>query len=154
MENKSFLSASDIELVFALVYEKVGHDINAIFQKLINSGLDSRSLGFWVWDIANNKELYSPQFRAVLGFQNDIDFPDVPESWMQQINKEDLKLVMNNFNAHVKTGGLAPYSQLVRYNKKDNTEFILVCHGKVISWLDKDKGLPSIMVGIHTTHID
>lgn len=134
------------ELAFSLICEICKNDISCIFQKMLKTEIDSRSLGFWVWDIPNNKEYYSPSFRESLGYRDTKDFPNVPQSWMDAIRPTSLKLALESYNAHVKTGGKHQYAQEVVYNKKNGGIVKLICHGKVVAWEDEK---PKIMIGVH-----
>lgn len=149
METNNFLLNSNTalnELQFSIVASMCRSDISCIYRKLMLSGLDDSSLGFWVWDIANNLELYSPSFRASLQYVGTSDFPDVPESWQKAIFPEDLATAITNFNEHVATKGERAYLQRVRYNRKIKGTLTVVCHGKVIAW---EGDAPKVMVGVH-----
>ena len=133
-------------LQFELVAAICEYDPECTYKKLLKSNLDNTSLGFWVWDIENDKEYYSPKIREVLGYKDRRDFPDIPESWQKAIAPEDLVKAINNFNEHVKTKAEQGYTQEVTYNTKQGKKIKLICHGKVLSW-DGDK--PLVMIGVH-----
>ena len=103
--------------------------------------------GFWIWDIPNNFEWYSPTFRSSLGFDSEEDFPNTPESWQKQILPASLELALSNFDKHVETKGVHPYNQIVEYYKKDMTSIVrLICDGTVVTWAGDS---PVIMIGTH-----
>lgn len=135
------------ELQFKLVHDLSGGDVKKIYKKLMKSGLDQKTRGFWIWDVMSGEELYSPMFRASIGYKGEKDFPSVPQSWMDAIDPDDLKVAMDNFDEHVASGGDAAYIQNVRYNKKHGGQVEVQCHGKVLSW--SAEGLPLVMVGVH-----
>ena len=134
------------ELQFILVSKLCKNEIACIYKKLITSGLDDVSLGFWILDIKNNTEIYSPQFRATLQFEGKHDFPDNPESWQKAIEPDSLKVALDNYTKHLESLGKIPYIQKVKYNRKINGKIDLLCHGKIIAW---DKTEPLIMIGVH-----
>lgn len=134
------------ELLFELTCKLCNDNLDCIFNKLIDSKIDSKTLGFWIWDIIENKEYYSPKFRSTFGFNDSDDFPNVPGSWMSIIEPNDLKLALYNYSKHIDSKGIKPYSQTVTYNKKNGGKITVICHGKICSWSD---GNPSIMIGVH-----
>lgn len=134
------------ELTFSIACDICNNDIQCIYKKLLDSNLDKRTLGFWIWDIPLNKEIYSPRFRESLGYKDENDFPNVPQSWMNAISKEGLKQALDNFTLHITTNGKSQYSHIVTYNKKHFGTVSLLCHGNVAAWQDKK---PKIMIGIH-----
>lgn len=138
------------EMAFMLASKLKFNTIQSLFDKLMRTGLDENTLGFWVWDIANEIELYSPKFRSSLQFTGELDFPNTPQSWMNQISKNDKELAIENFNKHVETKGEHEYIQTVTYSKKYKGTLDVLCHGRVVKW-EGDK--PLIMVGVHLSPI-
>jgi PAS domain-containing protein len=119
---------------------KMGRDLVAF--------LDHQTLGFWIWDLANDIEFYSPKFIKSLGFKGEEDFPYVPESWRKQIFKEDEKLALENFNKHLESPEFA-YQQIVRYRKKKGGVVKLFCAGAIVNRDDNEM----IMIGIHELRV-
>lgn len=136
-----------IETYFNLVSELAGYDIEKAYSLLMTSGLDTASKGFWVWEIEHNTEIYSPMFRACLGYEDKEDFPNIPESWMNAIFPEDLLVARENLSKHIETKGEYPYYQIVRYNKKHKGTVSFICQGKIVKW--SDEGEPLLMIGVH-----
>lgn len=134
------------ELHFDLAGLIYGYDIDAIYNGLFKSGLDKNTHGFWVWDIRENKEIYSPRFREVLGYSDESDFPNVPKSWMDAIDSDSMVSVMDAYRKHIDTKGEYEYNEKVKYYKKDKSSINLLCYGKVVLWDGED---PLVMVGVH-----
>ena len=141
IENNLILA--DFHFALAASFYK---DANEIYKALMKSGLDDYTMGFFVWDIENDIEIYSPNFRSSLQYEGTHDFPNVPESWMNAIDPEDRKKAIENYEKHVKTKGQFRYVQNVRYQKKYKGELNVVCHGTVVSWNEEK---PRIMIGVH-----
>jgi PAS domain-containing protein len=135
------------ELSMHLVAEVAGNDIQKMFDLMMKTKLEKYSRGFWIWDTQNNVELYSPKFRESLGFEGEEDFPSVPESWMNQIYEESLKLALGTFALTEKTKGKVKYIQRVKYYKKDGSSLEVLCHGVVTKWTEDNK--VAVMVGVH-----
>ena len=71
---------------------------------ILNEG--SWSMNVVDGDIANpeNPFWYSEQFRKLLGFYSEQDFPNSPDSYTNLIHEEDKKRVMEGILRHVKSG--------------------------------------------------
>ena len=84
-----------------------------IFDFIQNVCLD----GLWFWDLeAPENEWMNPVFWKTLGYNPD-DMPHSPSAWQDIINKDDLKLAIDNFNKHLSDEN-HPYDQIVRYRHK------------------------------------
>lgn len=150
MNRKDFLGKTNTalnELYFIAIAKECKGDINCINGAMINAEVDARTLGFWIWDIPNNVEIYSPKFRKTLGFKDESDFPNSPESWQNQISRKGKEKAMEAFELHAKSKGKHPYCLPVTYWRKGTGTVDLICHGKIISWTED--GLPSVMIGVH-----
>ncbi len=108
--------------------------------------LDSGLAGYWDWNIAKGTEYFSPRFKTMLGYA-DNELPNSPESWQKLIFPEDLKVIQEVFNLHVKSRGLEPYYNEVRYRHKDGSTVWVIRAGHVVQW--NDLGEPIRMVGCH-----
>lgn len=136
------------------VFKKILYYVNsegggaeALTKNLIKYGLDNVTDGFWIYDFQNNDEFYSPRFRQVLGFQDEKDFPNTPESWKKNIVKDYLPEVEKLLKEHIDSLGREGYFQEVEYWNKDRTRKVkLLCEGAVVEW---DNQLPVIMIGTH-----
>lgn len=79
---------------------------------ILNEG--SWSMNVIDGDIANpeNPFWYSEQFRRLLGFHNEQDFPNSPDSYSNLLHEEDKKRVMEAILRYVKSGTQHPALQL------------------------------------------
>ena len=114
---------------------------------IIDTILEDTLAGFWDWDIENNEEYLSPQFKKMLGYEPD-EMENSPDSWQKLIHPEDLIAVLKQFEEHVNSKGAIPYHNEVRYCHKSGKTIHILCKGKVVKW-DGDK--PLRMIG---THVD
>ena len=81
--------------------------------------LANDALGIALWDmdaadkdLANpdNKFTWSQEFRAMLGFSDENDFPNVLDSWIERLHPEDKEKVLYAFAAHMNDRtGKTPY---------------------------------------------
>lgn len=74
--------------------------------------------GLWILHIVDgdpdhpdNRICWSPQFRALLGYTSEEEFPDGWESWTNAIHAEDKPRVLAEFAKHIEdASGQTPYS--------------------------------------------
>ncbi len=121
-------------------------DVIDIGGDLLSMGADELTNGgFWILDVKNQIEFYSPRFRNGLGFKNEEDFPSVPESWQGQIYPESLERALVAYKECLDDRD-AKYHLPVKYYKKDRSETVeLLCSGHFI-W---DNGEVVIVIGTH-----
>ncbi len=84
-----------------------------------------------VWDLAvvagdpvnpKNAFWWSPQFRRLLGFENETDFPDVFDSWSSRLHPEDKDKTIDAFARHLTDkSGRTGYDVTYRLRCKDDT---------------------------------
>lgn len=112
-----------------------------IFDFLQKSSLD----GIWYWNLENkNDEWMSPEFWKTLGYDPKT-MPHSPESWKDIINKDDLKVALDNFNKHIENAD-HPYDQTVRYKHKNGSTVWVQCRGVAYR---NESGKPIRMLGAH-----
>lgn len=115
-------------------------------EKVLVDILEDTLSGYWDWDLVNNTEYLSPAFKLMFGYQ-DHELENSPETWQKMIFPEDLPIALENFDKHVKTRGLHPFYQEVRYRHRDGSTVWVICAGRVIEW--QEDGSPVRMVGCH-----
>jgi PAS domain S-box-containing protein len=108
--------------------------------------LESALAGYWDWHIAEGTEYLSPLFKSMFGYA-DHELPSSPESWQKLIFAQDLPVLMDVLDEHVKSHGQKPYYNEVRYHHKDGSTVWVICAGQVVQW--SELGEPVRMVGCH-----
>ena len=69
---------------------------------------------------AANAFWWSPQFRQMLGFQDERDFPNVLGSWANRLHPDDRERTLNAFAAHLNDrSGRTPYDVVYRLQLKN-----------------------------------
>ncbi len=58
--------------------------------------------GLWDWDIESNSVWYSDRYRELLGFHSAKDFPDTFRSTERLLHPEDLPVLRNAIDRHIK----------------------------------------------------
>jgi PAS domain S-box-containing protein len=70
----------------------------------------------------NNAFWWSPQFRQLLGFRDESDFPDVLNSWASRLHPAEKDSVLAAFAAHLNDlSGQTPYDIEYRLQHKDGS---------------------------------
>ena len=65
---------------------------------------------------------WSQEFRSLLGFRDEKDFPNVLSSWSDQLHPDDAERVVNAFAAHMlDRSGRTPFDLEYRLRKKDGS---------------------------------
>jgi PAS domain S-box-containing protein len=113
---------------------------------LLTDILELVMAGYWDWNIAKGTEYLSPAFKKMFGYEDD-ELPNSPETWQRLIFPEDLPIVLERFERHVKSRGLEPYYNEVRYRHKDGSTVWVLCAGRVVEWAED--GSPIRMLGFH-----
>ena len=96
---------------------------------LMKYRLTDKALGIGLWDMdviggdpvnPNNKFTWSDEFRHMLGFTNENDFPNVTASWSDRLHPDDKDATLAAFAAHIndKTGK-TPYDVYYRLKLKN-----------------------------------
>lgn len=130
---------------FYRLNEEEGMDVVQIGKALVRNGADELFTGgFWIWDIHNNIEYYSPKFFMSLGYGYE-ELPHVPQTWMDLINEADMDIAIENFGKHVDSGGEHPYHQTVEYTTKTGKKIKLICSGSLV----KEDGEQLALIGTH-----
>ena len=93
--------------------------------------LTSDALGVALWDMnvvggdpvnPNNKFTWSGEFRRMLGFTDERDFPNVLSSWSDRLHPMDKERTLNAFAAHLNDhSGRTPYDLEYRLMIKDGS---------------------------------
>jgi PAS domain S-box-containing protein len=113
-----------------------------------------KSIDVALWDMAvdpdnpvsgNNEFWWSDEFRSLLGFSNEKDFPNVLSSWSERLHPEDKDKTLNAFAEHLNDfSGKTPYNIEYRVQRKDGKYIWLKADG---STLRSAKGVPIRVVG-------
>ncbi len=93
----------------------------------------------------NNAFWWSQQFRNLLGYRDESDFPNVLNSWSDSLHPEDKQAALNAFNKHVNDySGNTPFDLEYRLRRKDGTYRWFRALGKTVRESD---GTPIVVAG-------
>ena len=113
-----------------------------------------KSIDMALWDMvvdpddptgANNTFWWSDEFRTMLGFSGEHDFPNRLSSWSERLHPEDKEKTLNAFAAHLNDRtGQTPYNVEYRIMKKNGAYVWFKADGSTLRDLD---GTPLRVVG-------
>ncbi|MDR2036109.1 MAG: response regulator [Coriobacteriales bacterium] len=129
----SFLSTAGLNGDSAKVLQLLGDALDGISAAasfdLMKYRLTSDALGIGLWDMVIEGEnplnpshpfTWSDEFRALLGFEDTGDFPDILASWSDRLHPRDKGRVLNAFAAHLTDRtGKTPYDLEYRLKLKN-----------------------------------
>ncbi|MDD2233859.1 MAG: PAS domain-containing protein [Desulfitobacteriaceae bacterium] len=106
------------------------------------------------WDMKVNSEdplnpqnefLWSPQFRKLLGYYDERDFPNLLSSWSESLHPEDMDRVLHAFGEHINDyTGRTPYALDYRLRMKNGEYRWFHASGATIR---NSKGVPLRVAG-------
>lgn len=113
--------------------------------------LESVNEGIWDWRIKNNTIYFSPQWKAMLGYQ-DNEIINLFSSWETLAHPDDLKPVLDSLENYLKSGSSDPYSWEFRMRHKNGSYRWILSRGRVV---ERDtENQPLRLVGSHTDLTD
>ncbi|MCR5687883.1 MAG: PAS domain-containing protein [Lachnospiraceae bacterium] len=93
----------------------------------------------------NNAFWWSQQFRRLLGYRDENDFPNVLNSWSDSLHPEDKQAALDAFNKHVNDySGSTPFDIEYRLRRKDGSYRWFKALGKTVRESD---GTPIVVAG-------
>ena len=125
------------------------NEYDIVKYKLAN---DALHIALWDMDVVNtdpinpdNRLTWSREFRHMLGFSDEDDFPNVLHSWSDRLHPDDKEMTLNAFAAHMNDySGQTPYDIESRLRLKDGTYRHF--HALGTTFRDKD-GIPIRVAG-------
>ncbi|GEM_PF-486608 len=95
--------------------------------------------GVWDWNAETNQVYYSPQWKAVLGYQDD-EISNTLDEWDKRLHPDDRERVFNELAEHF-DGKTSIFMSEYRLRCKDNNYRWMLGRGKTITWMDDGKPL-------------
>ena len=147
------LSGEEAEAV-RLLNEAIGNYRDSLEYDLMKYKLTSDALSIALWDMdvvsgdpvnPNNQFTWSPEFRHMLGFSDEKDFPNILQSWSSRLHPEDRERALDAFAAHMNDhSGGTPYNIEYRLRLKNGHYRNFHAFGTT---LRDDAGLPLRVAG-------
>ncbi|MCL2036418.1 MAG: PAS domain-containing protein [Oscillospiraceae bacterium] len=103
------------------------HELNELRLAKLRLVIKSTKIGLWDLEVVNNDPIgdeypfnYSDEFRQMLGFTNEKEFPNVIRSWKDRIHPNDRDKTFGDVIAHLSdVTGETPYDSEYRLLKKN-----------------------------------
>ena len=111
-----------------LIEQLRANEYDIMKYKLSNNALE---IAMWDMDVVsgdpvnpNNRIAYSQEFRNMMGFSDETDFPNELGSWSERLHPEDKEKTVNAFAAHMNDRtDQTPYNVEYRALMKNNSEY-------------------------------
>ena len=113
--------------------------------------LESVNEGIWDWQVQTNTIYFSPQWKAMLGYQ-ESEISNEFSSWEELIHSDDLHPILDSLGQYLKRGSNEPYSWEFRMRHKNGSYRWILSRGRVV---ERDaESQPLRLVGSHTDITD
>ncbi|MEG4032894.1 ATP-binding protein [Microcoleus sp. S36b_A4] len=113
--------------------------------------LESVNEGIWDWRIQTNTIYFSPQWKAMLGYQ-DNEIINLFSSWEALVHPDNLQPILDSLEDYLKSGTNEPYSWEFQMRHKNGSYRWILSRGRVV---ERDaEGQPLRLVGSHTDLTD
>src|SRR6476661_2684520 len=109
--------------------------------------LESVNEGIWDWRIKTNAIYFSPQWKAMLGYQ-DNEIINLFSSWETLVHPDDLHPILDSLEDYLKSGTNEPYSWEFQMRHKNGSYRWILSRGRVVERDTEDQ--PLRLVGSHT----
>ena len=150
-------NANGIPTIFIGIFIDITREMDQTRQLEIETqrhdAIDSTlSEGSWSMNVVgrdpsnpNNAFWWSQQFRRLLGYRDESDFPNVLNSWSDSLHPEDKQAALDAFNKHVNDyTGNTPFNLEYRLRRKDGTYRWFKAIGETVRESD---GTPIVVAG-------
>jgi len=114
----------------------------------------------WDLDCITNVFKWSPQFRKLLNFKSQAEFPDVAESWINRLHPDDRQRTLDEFERHIgdKTGKY-PYDVYYQilpngYDHGQKDAKYMWVHAKGVTLRDGEGGKTGNAIRVYGTAVD
>lgn len=111
---------------------------------LIDTLLESSQVGYWDWNVKEDKQFISQAIKQMFGYSPDELIGD-SNLIREKIHPEDLDNINKVIEQHFKSKGETPFSTIMRYFHKDGSIVWVLTKGKVVEW--DSEGKPLRMLG-------
>ncbi|MCL2705730.1 MAG: ATP-binding protein [Spirochaetaceae bacterium] len=128
-----FFTEGEINLLYSaglMMVNAINRNLQAAETKLqlakLNLVVKAAKIGLWDMEVIKddpvnpkNAFMWSDEFRNMLEFTDEIDFPNILSSWSDRLHPDDKQRTLNSFARHLMdTTGKTPYDVEYRLRKK------------------------------------
>ena len=128
--------------------------------RLNNLLTDENTPNPWDLDCITNVFKWSPQFRKLLNFKSQAEFPDVAESWINRLHPDDKQRTLDEFQKHIKDEtGNYPYDVYYQilpngYEHGQKDAKYMWVHAKGVTLRDSEDGKTGNAIRVYGTAVD
>ncbi|WP_199249075.1 PAS domain S-box protein [[Phormidium] sp. ETS-05] len=107
--------------------------------------LEGANIGIWDWNLQTNEVVFSRQWKAMLGYEED-EIGNLLAEWESRVHPEDIQAIYRDIGQHI-AGQTAVYQNEHRMQCKDGSYKWILDRGQVIE--RDEEGNPVRFIGIH-----
>ena|GEM_PF-836196 len=128
------------------------NQLNEAYKNLLKAedrwkfAIEGTEQGLWDWNIKTGEVYFSPQWKKMLGFNEDEIGNSINE-WESRVHPDDIKAAWEDIRKHF-NGETDTYINEHRLKCKDGTYKWIIDRGKIID--TDENGAPLRMIGTHT----
>ncbi|MCL2193723.1 MAG: methyl-accepting chemotaxis protein [Treponema sp.] len=121
----------EVKEIFENISEAISNYQESVNYTIMKYQLANKALHTALWDMEvvagdpvnpNNTFIWSEDFRRMLGFSNEIDFPNKLNSWSDRLHPEDKEMAVGAFARHMLDfSGRTPFDIKYRLKLKNGT---------------------------------
>ncbi len=119
---------------------------NQNFKERMELALLGYNAGVYEWNLLDNSAYYSPQWKEMLGYDGEEDFPAILSTWKDRVHPDDIETILLNVQATL--DAKKELIETVHRLKHKNGQWIWILGRGIIQYDHNGKALR--MVGIHT----
>lgn len=123
------------------------HAVSEQARQRLALALRSSDSGFWEWDIAQDKAIFSPEWRQLCGIGAESPSSLDLDEWMSRVHPADKRTSYSDIIRHIK-GQTSMYENEYRLKIHDGSYKWILTRGKVVEWTSEGKA--ALMVGVYT----
>jgi len=114
----------------AIVVETIDEPFNklALTQQSLATALQASNTGLWDWDVHTNAVLFSPEWKAMLGYQPD-DLPDHLSTWESLLHPDDREPVTQRLQNFIRSSQQR-YENEFRLRHRDGAYLWIMARGE------------------------
>jgi diguanylate cyclase (GGDEF)-like protein/PAS domain S-box-containing protein len=125
--------------------EKLREEELRLTRERLSIAMDSARIGYWDWDLTNDKVYFSERWCEMLGYASEEIAPDI-SAWKDMIHPDDMKGVLAVLEDHI-SGKTSHYNTEHRLRAKSGSWIWVLDAGKVVKY--DEHGNPLRVAGIH-----
>ncbi len=138
------ISTQEVQQVAEKTRER--NELDQIHKERMELALLSYNAGVYEWNLLDNSAYYSPQWKEMLGYDEDDELPAILSTWKDRVHPDDIEAVLLKVQATL--DAKKEYIEAIHRLKHKNGQWLWILGRGTIQYDHNGQALR--MVGIHT----